>query len=382
GAEVDGDRLLHLGGALGLGEGVLRIREPAGRRAHQAERAHALAEPPRQLEHEESPHRPTDERDAGHAERAHQMLQVRRHGADRVAGARVRRLAVATHVDRDHRVPVTQRDHLALPEGAVAGPAVDEEHRRAAARAVVAERDAGMGEEGHVALVARVRSGPQGAITTRGARRALPAFPGADPSSDPVRVCSYRLDGVSRRAYAPKGPTVSGLGFLPRSGADRAENIMMNEAVDWREWMRGLGRQLRRVREFLGLSQDQVARLAGVSQGAVSRLEAGRGLATPMMVVLKVHRVLTRALHAFDPAIPDDEVRATLGLENLIAPPIAGGSDEPLPITRDADLEMLVQLYRTLPERQRRTLVAVVRATASSLGEATPAPAELSHTGS
>jgi len=49
----------------------------------------------------------------------------------------------------------------------------------------------------------------------------------------------------------------------------------MNEAVDWREWMRGLGRQLRRVREFLGLSQDQVARLAGVSQGAVSRLEAG-----------------------------------------------------------------------------------------------------------
>jgi len=48
-------------------------------------------------------------------------------------------------------------------------------------------------------------------------------------------------------------------------------------------------RQLRRVREFLGLSQDQVARLAGVSQGAVSRLEAGRGLATPMVVVLKVH---------------------------------------------------------------------------------------------
>src|SRR5437867_3993653 len=157
---------------------------------------------------------------------------------------------------------------------------------------------------------------------------------------------------------------------------------MMNEPVDWREWMRSLGRQLRRVREFLGLSQDQVARLAGVSQGAVSRLEVGRGLATPMVVVLKVHRVLTRALRAFDPAIPDEEVRATLGLEHLIAPPTDKGSREPLPITRDADLEMLVQLYRTLPERQRRTLVAVVRATASSLGEATPAPAEISHTGS
>src|SRR6058998_3492144 len=170
--------------------------------------------------------------------------------------------------------------------------------------------------------------------------------------------------------------------FQAIASASRAGNVTMNETVDWREGMRGLGRQLRRVREFLGLSQDQVARLAGVSQGAVSRLEAGRGLATPMVVVLKVHRVLTRALHAFDPAIPDDEVRATLGLESLIAPPIAGGSDEPLPITRDADLEMLVQLYRTLPERQRRTLVAVVRATASSLGEAAPAPAEISHTGS
>src|SRR5438132_13600801 len=108
----------------------------------------------------------------------------------------------------------------------------------------------------------------------------------------------------------PKGPTVSGLGFLPQSGADRAENIMMNEATDWREWMRGLGRQLRRVREFLGLSQDQVAQLAGVSQGAVSRLEAGRGLATPLAVVLKVHLVLSRALRAFAPALPDEDVRA------------------------------------------------------------------------
>jgi transcriptional regulator with XRE-family HTH domain len=142
----------------------------------------------------------------------------------------------------------------------------------------------------------------------------------------------------------------------------------MNDAADWREWMRGLGRQLRRVREFLGLSQDQVARLAGVSQGAVSRLEAGRGLATPMLVVIKVHLVLTRALRAFDPAIVDEDVRATLGLENLISP--GNGPQEQVPITRDADLEVLVQLYRSLPERQRRTLVAVVRATASSLAGA------------
>src|SRR5438876_9317556 len=114
-----------------------------------------------------------------------------------------------------------------------------------------------------------------------------------------------------------------------RASASRAGNVTMNETVDWREAMRGLGRQLRRVREFLGLSQDQVARLAGVSQGAVSRLEAGRGLATPMMVVLKVHRVLPRPPRGVDPAIPDEEVRATLGLERLIAPPTDSGSRAP-----------------------------------------------------
>src|SRR5207253_5640807 len=119
---------------------------------------------------------------------------------------------MAAHVDRHHCVPVAERDHLALPEGAVAGPAVDEEHRRAAARAVVAERDAGMGEEGHVALVARVRSGPQGAITTRGAP---PRPPGSDPSSDPLRVCSYRLDGHSRRAYAKGSLPCPGWDFSP-----------------------------------------------------------------------------------------------------------------------------------------------------------------------
>src|SRR5207248_319020 len=124
---------------------------------------------------------------------------------------------------------------------------------------------------------------------------------------------------MPRQAYRVSESTFQAIG-----SASRAGNVTMNETVDWREGMRDLGRQLRRVREFLGLSQDQVARLAGVSQGAVSRLEAGRGLATPMMVVLKVHRVLTRALHAFDPAIPDDEVRATLGLESPITPPTAG----------------------------------------------------------
>ena len=36
----------------------------------------------------------------------------------------------------------------------------------------------------------------------------------------------------------------------------------------WVEWMRALGRRARHVREFLGLTQDELGRMAGVSQGA------------------------------------------------------------------------------------------------------------------
>src|SRR5437899_12455743 len=141
---------------------------------------------------------------------------------------------------------------------------------------------------------------------------------------------------MPRKAYRVSESTSRAIG-----SASRAGNVTMNETVDWREGMRDLGRQLRRVREFLGLSQDQVARLAGVSQGAVSRLEAGRGLATPMKVVLKVHRGLTRALRAFDPAIPDEERRATLGLDRLIPPPTDSGRPGPLPSTREPHRQRL-----------------------------------------
>ena len=37
--------------------------------------------------------------------------------------------------------------------------------------------------------------------------------------------------------------------------------------LDWASWIKSLGRQARRVREFLGLSQEQVARVAGSARG-------------------------------------------------------------------------------------------------------------------
>ena len=94
------------------------------------------------------------------------------------------------------------------------------------------------------------------------------------------------------------------------------------EQIDWARWMRGLGRHGRRVREFLGLSQEELARLAGVSQGAVSRLEAGRGIATPMLVILKINLAMRRALREVDPTLLNDDLRRVLDIEDRVSPRI------------------------------------------------------------
>jgi transcriptional regulator with XRE-family HTH domain len=131
--------------------------------------------------------------------------------------------------------------------------------------------------------------------------------------------------------------------------------------------MRAFGLQERRVREFLGLSQENLARLAGVSQGAVSRLEAGRGLATPMLVVLKITLALRAALRDIDPALLNDGLRRVLEIENRISPRIGDVGFDAVPVTKDPALEELVRIYHTLPERRRETLLSVVRAAADAL---------------
>lgn len=137
--------------------------------------------------------------------------------------------------------------------------------------------------------------------------------------------------------------------------------------LDWARWMRGLGRQVQRVREFLGLSQDQLARLAGVSQGAISRLENGRGMATPLLVVMKVNEALRAGLSRLDPAHLSPEARRVVELTAHLASE-TGGFASYAPAA-DVRSEELLKLYRSVPERQREQLLSIVRATASALRE-------------
>jgi transcriptional regulator with XRE-family HTH domain len=141
------------------------------------------------------------------------------------------------------------------------------------------------------------------------------------------------------------------------------EGIGSGAQLDWSSWIKGLGKQARRVREFVGLSQEQVARTAGVSQGAVSRFEGGRGLATPLLVVMKVNAALRNAVSIVDREMLSEDARGLLLMDTTLP-----DDDGAPPITKDPALEELVRLYHELPERQRQRLLAVVRATATALG--------------
>ena len=140
--------------------------------------------------------------------------------------------------------------------------------------------------------------------------------------------------------------------------------------VDWSAWMRAFGEQHRRVRTFLGLSQDELARLAGVSQGAVSRLETGRGLSTPWAVVQKINLVFERALRPWM-AFLSDGMRRTLEIEDRLNP-WAGRGVPGVRATRDAALDELLRLHAGLGEAERKTFLFVMGVVAEALATGGP----------
>jgi transcriptional regulator with XRE-family HTH domain len=146
-------------------------------------------------------------------------------------------------------------------------------------------------------------------------------------------------------------------------GTDTTSN-----GIDWPRWMRDLGEQVLRTREFLGLSQEQLARLAGVSQGAVSRLENGRGLATPLLVVSKICGALRLGLGHLDPALLSAEARRML--ESGMSLPDATANLLEAGPAHDPGVEELLRLYYRLSDRQRQQVLSVLRAMAVALSSA------------
>jgi len=130
------------------------------------------------------------------------------------------------------------------------------------------------------------------------------------------------------------------------------------------QWLRQIGEQGRRTRESLGLTQQQLSDLAGVSQGAISRFETGRGVATPTLVVLKIHLALARLFHSVDPALLTRDARRIAAFDSQLASLTEDIQSRDLPLTCDASVETLVRIYRSVPERRRPKLMALARAIA------------------
>ena len=146
----------------------------------------------------------------------------------------------------------------------------------------------------------------------------------------------------------------------------------------WRQWITEFGAHVRRVREFLGLSQEQVARAAGVSQGAVSRFEGGRGLSTPFVGIMKINLALAHALKELEPDLLTDEVRRfmkhldVLKLPDDMGTPVGpvGPHFKKLQLSPNPELLKVIELYYDLPESKRQAFIEVMGATISALRNA------------
>jgi transcriptional regulator with XRE-family HTH domain len=139
--------------------------------------------------------------------------------------------------------------------------------------------------------------------------------------------------------------------------------------TSWAGWMRGMGRNTRTMREFLGLTQEQLGKLAGVSQGAISRLESGRGMATPLLVVLKVHHAFRRALAYIPADLLSADARKILDDDTRLITEGTSSEYRDIPMLKDPALQEYVQIFQGVPEHRRDTFLAVVRAAAGAIGD-------------
>ncbi len=124
--------------------------------------------------------------------------------------------------------------------------------------------------------------------------------------------------------------------------------------------MEAIGAHVKRVRTFLGLTQEHLARAANVSQGAVSRLEGGRGLATPYMTVWLVQQLLCTRLRAIDTA----SVSLAKDIAEMLAhPSMVPDNDAPAAadqVTADPLLAEYLDAFRRVPAAARPHLLTIV----------------------
>ena len=126
------------------------------------------------------------------------------------------------------------------------------------------------------------------------------------------------------------------------------------------------------MRELLGLSQDQLAKIAHVSQGAVSRFEKGNALSTPWVVAVKIRVALAARLRQLDAELLTADARrfmsqtALYGLPDDLAMPPRIDSIALLPTP---ELTKVLLAYNQLPQERRATFMSVMSAVVEALAQ-------------
>ena len=106
-----------------------------------------------------------------------------------------------------------------------------------------------------------------------------------------------------------------------------------------------------------------------MSQGAVSRLETARGLATPLLIVVKINLALLGELKKFEAIVPDTDFGRARGVMDLLRGP--EGTLGPDAVVPDPMFAAFVRLFRETGERHREGLLAIMRAACVALREST-----------
>jgi DNA-binding XRE family transcriptional regulator len=139
-----------------------------------------------------------------------------------------------------------------------------------------------------------------------------------------------------------------------------------SDVAEWEAWLTAFGSTVRRVRLFLGLTQQQLAEIAGVSQGSISRVERLAAAATPLLTVVRVQTALRTALAGVDPGLLSPDLRRFIegqpAMLGTTLPPSEGGA-----VVHDVVLDTVMRIVRRVPPAQRPAFLQIVEAAAAAL---------------
>lgn len=144
----------------------------------------------------------------------------------------------------------------------------------------------------------------------------------------------------------------------------------------WYDWMARFGSVVSTLRQFLGLSEAELAAQAGVSDGVVRRFETGKLLDLSFIDVLRLNRLLAQRLRGLDPDLLAPEVKGFMQHLDFLQMPDEDGPPAPggVHVTEfrsiaDPELEELVVRFRALHPEGRRAFLQIMRSVAEAFRE-------------